>query len=135
LIESINNILKVIQIEKIQQIKLIVAQTWKFSLFQIISEEFNKGTPRPDIMKKVMQTDLRKYGKEINLILENIYKSAKILPAILLDQDEELAFYEAIKETLENKFSASIQIMKEEDAVSDKKAGRAIPGKPGITIE
>jgi len=135
LIESINNILKVIQIEKIQQIKLIVAQTWKFSLFQIISEEFNKGTPRPDIMKKVMQTDLRKYGKEINLILENIYKSAKILPAILLDQDEELAFYEAIKETIENKFSASIQIMKEEDAVSDKKAGRAIPGKPGITIE
>jgi len=135
LIESINNILKVIQLEKIQQIKLIVAQNWKFSLFQIISEEFNKGTPRPEIMKKVMRTDLRKYGKEINLILENIYKSAKILPAILLNQDEELEFYEAIKETIENKFSAYVQIMKEEDASSDKKAGRAIPGKPGITIE
>ena len=82
-----------------------------------------------------MQTDLRKYGKEVNLILENIYKSVKILPAILLNQKEELEFYEAIKETIEARFSASIQIVKEEDSPSEKKASRAIPGKPAIIIE
>jgi len=135
LIESINNILKVVQFEKLQQIKLIVAHSWKFSLFQLISEEFNKETPRPDIMKRIMQTDLRKYGKEVNIILENIYKSVKILPAILLNQKEELEFYEAIKGIIETKFSTSVQILKEEDSSSEKKASRAIPGKPAIIIE
>ena len=53
---------------------------------------------------------------------------------MILNQNEELEFYEAIKENLRMKFSANIEITKEK-GISEKKASQAIPGKPVILIE
>ncbi|NVM55185.1 MAG: leucine--tRNA ligase [Candidatus Helarchaeota archaeon] len=133
LISDVKNILKVIKIEKIRKIQLIVAKNWKYSLFKLISDEFKKGTERKELMKKIMQTDLRQYGKQVNILLNKILKNPNILPPIKLIQTDELDFYKAIEANLANKFSATIEILKEEET-SEEKAVQAIPGKPVIII-
>ncbi|HUY01082.1 MAG TPA: leucine--tRNA ligase [Candidatus Deferrimicrobium sp.] len=134
LISDIKNILKVIKLPTVQKIQLVVGNSWKFSFFKLISEELAKGTERKDLMKKIMQTDLKQYGKQVNNILSKIYSSPKTLPSINLSQTEELDFFKAIKENLENKFSTTFQILKEEES-SDSKAVQATPAKPVIIIE
>ncbi len=134
LISDINSILKVIKLPKISKIRLIVAQNWKTKLFNIIAEEFEKGTERKELLKTIMQTDLRQYGKQVNAIVNKILKSPKNLPTIILTQAEEMEFYENIKENLAKKFSATIEIIREEES-SEKKATQALPGKPVIIIE
>ncbi|MHA1132191.1 MAG: class I tRNA ligase family protein, partial [Candidatus Helarchaeota archaeon] len=134
LLSDINNILKVIKLSNITQIQLIVAQKWKLQLFNIIKAEFEKGTDRKHLMKKVMQTDLKKYGKQVNIIVNKILKSPKTLPPIILTQAEETAFYEAIKDIITAKFSTTLKIIKEEDS-TEPKAAQAIPGKPVILIK
>ncbi len=133
-ISDINSILKVIKTPKISKIQLIVAQPWKTHLFKKIQEEFDKDTDRKQLMKNIMQTDLRKYGKQVNAIVSKILKSPKTLPPIILTQAEEIEFYEAIKDTIATKFSATIELLKEEES-TQKKATQAIPGKPVILIE
>ncbi len=134
LISDVKNILKIIKITDMKNIKLIVAKNWKYQLFKLLSEELEKGTDRKELMKKVMQTDLRKHGKQVSKIINKVLTSPKIIPAIKLTQATEIEFYQAITSNLTDKFSTNIQIKKEEES-SEQKAINAIPGKPVIIIE
>ncbi len=134
LISDINNILKVIKIPNISSIRIILSQNWKFNLFQLISDELNKGTERKELMKKIMQTEMRQYGKQVNNIVTKILTTPKTLPPVLLNQNEELKFYQSIRDNIATKFSTTIEILKEEE-ISEKKATQALPGKPVIIIE
>ncbi len=134
LINDIKKILKIIKIEKIKKIKIIVAKEWKFSLFDLISNELQSGTQQKDLMKRIMQTEFRQFGKTVNSIVSKIKKNPRILPPVKLKHDDEFNFYNLIKDRISNKFIADVEILKEKD-VSDKKADLAIPGKPVILIE
>ncbi|MHA1264225.1 MAG: leucine--tRNA ligase [Candidatus Helarchaeota archaeon] len=134
LISDIKNILKVIKIQEIKTIQLIVANNWKYKLFSLVSDELNRGTARNALMKKVMQPSLRKYGKQINKIVNKILNNPNILPSIPLTQKDELAFYKAIGPNLAEKFATQILVEIEENS-SEQKAINAIPGKPVILIK
>ncbi|MFX1295900.1 MAG: leucine--tRNA ligase [Promethearchaeota archaeon] len=134
LISDINSILKVIKLPKITKIQLIVFHNWKNKLFNVIAKEFEKGTERTELMKRIMQTDLRQHGKQVNIIINKILKSPNTLPPVILTQTEEIDFYNAIKATLGKKFSTDFEIIKEEDS-SETKSSQAVPGKPVIIIK
>jgi len=134
LISDIKNILKIIKLTNLKKLKLIVAENWKYQLFKLISEELEKGTDRKELMKKIMQTNLRKHGKQVNKIINKVLTSPKIIPSIELTQATEIEFYKAITSNLAEKFSINIQIMQEDES-SEQKAINAIPGKPVIIID
>ncbi|MHA1268681.1 MAG: leucine--tRNA ligase [Candidatus Helarchaeota archaeon] len=132
-INDIKKILRIISVDNISSIKIIIGAEWKYKVYNIISKDFKNGLSKKEIMKKLMQTEYRRYGKQINVILNGVYNSPNILTSIEINQNDDLAFYNEIKCLIEEKFNASIEILKESDT-KEQKASQATPSKPAIII-
>ncbi|GIU68910.1 MAG: hypothetical protein KatS3mg002_0146 [Candidatus Woesearchaeota archaeon] len=113
--------------DSIQEIQLIVSEKWKYELFKKLKELNTRNIP--EIIKKLMTTELRNYGQEITKMLPKFIDK---IPDIILDQESERMFFEENKIFLEKEFSCNVTILISEKS-SEKKS--AIPGKPAIIIK
>ncbi|HSU72950.1 MAG TPA: class I tRNA ligase family protein, partial [Candidatus Binatia bacterium] len=127
---DVRTVLKVAKIEKPKTITLFVAASWKHELGMLVREHVAKGTRNPgDIIKAVMQTDLKKHGNDVpRLITKFIEKPVSILTA-----EQEIAALKDHTKQLEQDFGCSVAIVKEVDA-QEPKAKQALPGKPAILV-
>ncbi len=133
-IDDIKNIKQVLNKENIDQIRLIIAEEWKFRFYEKLLHLLEKKRNQQEILKELMsQDEFRSHGKFIsnmvNLILKNIGK----YPEFSLTQKEEYSFFSDIKPILEDKFEATLNIVLEEDS-NKKKASKSLPGRPSILI-
>jgi leucyl-tRNA synthetase len=129
------DILHVLELAKIpnpKEIELIVSESWKYSLFSKMKEIIDGQTRNPaDIIKQLMQTDLKRYGQEIIKIVPRFVDK---LPEQILSQKEELSAFEEIKKQLEEEFKCKFKIVKAEDS-KEPKGKLAIPGRPTIILK
>jgi leucyl-tRNA synthetase len=134
-IEDIKNIKQVLNKESIEQIRIIIAEDWKFDFYGKFLDLLQETRNQQKIMKKLMNDDqFRQHGKfinqKVNLILKNIGK----YPDFSLTPKQEFDFFNDIKPILEDKFDTEVKIALEKE--SDKsKASKALPGRPSILIE
>ncbi len=117
---------------KIRAIILCVADTWKYDFLSrfknIIIREFNQK----EIFKKIMSFEnLKKHGKEINILIPKLIKDRSKIPRIVLSQEKDIEWITEKIPLLEIKFKTKI-ILKKEDTY--KKANKAMPSKPAISI-
>ncbi|TFG00511.1 MAG: leucine--tRNA ligase [Promethearchaeota archaeon] len=134
IIDDIKNIKQVLNKESIEQIRIIIAEEWKFKFYQKFLELLQKTRNQQKIMKELMNgKEFKQHGKfinqKVNLILKNIGK----YPEFVLSPEDEFKFFNDIKLILEDKFDADLKITLEKQS-DKKKASQSLPGRPSILI-
>ncbi len=114
----------------ISKISIYIADEWKYKLYKEIKKAMEKTQDINGIMKMVMKTEFRKYGKYIS---KNLKTMVKQMPSIVTSAKEE-------KKEIENAFKKIIDfkcnvIIKDEKEADEKTNKRSLPGKPAIVIE
>ena len=84
-------------------------------------------------MKKVMATELKKYGNEISRMLPKLVQDASKIPQFVLDQKSELEIFKEAVEIYKEEMKAEFEVLREEDS-KEQKARQAMPLKPAILI-
>ncbi|MHA1146901.1 MAG: leucine--tRNA ligase [Promethearchaeota archaeon] len=132
--ESINNIKSIIKRDKLEEIKIIIADQWKYDfnaiLIPLVSEQKNHG----EIMKEIMRNAAFKpHGKFIGQTITRVLKNIGKFPNITLSANDELAFFTDIKSIIEKKYNSKVRIILEKKS-KEQKASQAYPGRPAIVI-
>jgi leucyl-tRNA synthetase len=132
--DDIKEILKVAHITSPETIHIIVAAEWKFELAAVFRQKFARTKDRGQIMKALMSTDLKRYGKQVNVILGKYLDDPSLAPSIEVDAQEEFDFLNNAVSILESNFNCAIEISSEEDS-KERKAASALPGRQSIIVD
>lgn len=132
LLEDIRNVSELAKLDKIKRIRIFFAEDWKYRLFDLVEQELKETDNPKQIIQKVMQTDLKKHGKEIIKFLPKILQK-RALPSFLDKETEEEAIRDA-KGFLEEEFNSEI-IIHQNPEKDMPKSKQAMPGKPAILLE
>ncbi len=130
---DVNDVLKLTRILKPMAIKLFVADQWKHDFYKEVKARFEKTKNPGDIIKALMQTDLRKHGEFVSKMTPKLITEPGRFPLHILGQKRELAAFQAVKDDLAKEFSCSVEIAREQDS-QEPKAKNALPGKPAIVV-
>jgi leucyl-tRNA synthetase len=130
LVEDINQVQKLAKIEKLNKIKFIVANEWKFEFIKkfkdLIEVERNVGI----LIKSLLD---KEHAKEISALVPALLKNPAKVPLIVLTQKEELKIIEEAKKRFEERFNCKVEVEIAEKS-SEAKAGNAMPGKPAVIV-
>ena len=138
LYSDVSEIIKLVK-KKPSKIKLILAADWKRKLYEKLIEAFGESSLNMSSAMKVAMSDqeIRKFGKQVQQIVQKIVKNRKLLPPVIITKDDEIETFSEAREFLENEFGCKVEIV-EEESVEDpnevKKAKQSLPLKPGIII-
>ncbi|MFH0875806.1 MAG: class I tRNA ligase family protein [archaeon] len=130
---DINVVLKLSGIAQPKNITLIVSPEWKYDLFAQLKIMLDETRNTGEIIKRLMSTDLRKYGGDITKIVPKVIQDPSKIPSGITSQDEEYNVLLAAKEKLESSLKTNI-IIEIAEKSAEKKAGQAMPGKPAIVV-
>ena len=134
-IDDINSIKLIMKKEKLEEIKIVIADEWKFKFYSILMDQIEKTKNQGEIMKVIMkESELKPHGKAIGQTLGKILKNVGKFSKITLSPSEELSFFEDIKPIIEKKFSCPVNITFETDSKKLKKAAQSLPGRPALII-
>jgi len=134
IIDSINHIKQIIKKDAIKNIKIIIADQWKYDfnekMMTMVEETKNQG----EIMKALMKEEkFKPQGKFISQMVNKALKNVGKFSTVTLSTEQELNFFTDIKPILEQKYECNVEILIENDAES-KKASQAYPGRPALLI-
>ena len=87
--------------------------------------------PKNLIAEVMKDSDMKKIGKEASKYAQQLMKTP-VLYDVLAPKEELLAFTNSI-DILKEEFGCVVEVVFADDSKSDK-AGKAVPGKPGIEI-
>ncbi len=134
--DDIKSIQSILNKDKLSQITLIIADEWKFKLYEILMSLVDNTHNQGEIMNVIMkEADLKPRGKLISQIIARILKNIGKYSKVCLSTDEEFKFYSDIKQIIEKKYGCNLIISHEKNEKGNKKASQALPGKPAIIIE
>ncbi len=131
---DVNTIIKIAKIEKPKKVVLIVSPGWKYELVKLLKKKLKKTRDFKEILKAVMGTELKRYGKDITKILPGLIKDPSKLPTSDIDQKTETQILDKVMGGLVEEFNAEFDFVLAEDS-KEGKAKQAIPGKPAILVE
>lgn len=130
---DINGVLKLTKILKPMAIKLFIAEQWKSDFYKEFKAQFEKTKNPGDIIKLLMQTELREHGDVISKMVPKLINEPARIPPIILGQKKELAAFQSFKDQLAKDYGCSVEIVKEQDS-REPKAKNALPGRPAIVV-
>ena len=131
---DIGDILQILDKGSPESIDLFISAGWKYAFVRAFLEQFEKTTDFGAIMKSMMTVpELRPHGKDIKKLLTGYLKKPSLAPEMLLGPENELEFFDRMREILSHRFSAEVTVLPEGDA-REPKAAKALPGKPAIII-
>lgn len=128
------NVIQLAKISSPKKINIIVAENWKYSLFLMLKEQLQKTRDFSAILKIIMASELKKYGKIIPPIVQRLLKEPSKFPAVIYDQEKELSFLLKSEAQFKKETSCTVKFVKEQDSEVSK-AKQALPGKPAIIVE
>ena len=134
-IDDINSIKNIMKKEKLDEIKIIIAEEWKFKFYSVLMTLIEKTKNQGEIMKIIMkESELKPHGKAIGQTVGKILKNVGKYSKISLSTSEELSFFKDIKPIIEKKFNCPVYIAFEKDSKELKKAAQSLPGRPALII-
>ncbi|MGM5482872.1 MAG: leucine--tRNA ligase [Nanobdellota archaeon] len=132
LINDINTAKRLAKLDKIKKVKIILSTSWKYNLFDKLSEIVSPNCNPKDLIQKVMSTDLKQYGQQVMKIIPKIAKAGKVPD--YLAKSAEIKIIQQAKEFVASEFDSQIEIL-DADTSDEKKGNQAMPGKPAIILE
>jgi leucyl-tRNA synthetase len=134
-VESINHIIHIIKKENIDKIIIIIADDWKFNLFEELLQQVKHSKDQGKILKVLMKKEhFKKNGKVISQIVSSVLKNLGKFQPSPIQSSEEFLFFNEISSMLETKYDANVNVLKEIDS-KDPKALKSLPGRPAIIIK
>jgi leucyl-tRNA synthetase len=121
---DIKAVMKLLNKEKLNELTLFTSPDWKYKVYDMVKKD--------KILKDIMATPMKKYGKEIVGYVQKLEKRKPLISLTLSAKDEQAIIKQNIKE-IENEFDCSVEIKLAEDS-KEGKARSAEPEKPGILI-
>ncbi len=138
LVENVRaDILSVLQLAKIENpknISLFVANPWKFKMLSIIKTKLEVTRIPGEIIKELIQSELKQYGNEIVKIVPRIIADPSKIPKILLSTEIEFNNLKESISYLSKEFKCDIVVILETDS-KEAKAKQAMPAKPAILVK
>ncbi|MFH1589115.1 MAG: leucine--tRNA ligase [archaeon] len=131
---DIITLLNLLKIKKVNTIKLFVSPKWKYDFFKTFKKEIAKTRDVGLIMKSIMNTPLKKQGKDVSKMIPALVKDPSKVPAVVLDQKIEEKQLNDYKKVLEKDFKCKVTV-ELADKSNEPKAKNANPGKPAIIVE
>jgi leucyl-tRNA synthetase len=132
-ISDINEIIKLVK-KKPKRITLLISESWKYKLADIIRKADDKRDFKSIIKKAMTVKEIKEHGKEATKIVQAVANDVSKLLPVKISQKDELAFFSESEEFIEREFECPVETIKAEDS-DEAKARAALPGKPGILIE
>lgn len=131
-----NDMISILELTKIKptNITLFISDGWRYRLFSEVKSLLEKTRNSRDIIKAIMQTELKRYGQEITKILPKIIQDPSKIPIVMLNQGTEAKVLKRNIKLLEKEFRCSIIIEQAQNAKHEK-AKQAMPGKPAILLQ
>lgn len=130
---DIDNVLNLAEIQKPSKITIIIAEEWKNNLYDLFKKEFEHTKNSGEMIKKLMQTELRKHGELISKLIPKLISNPSEVPQFVIGQKKEFFILEAEKTSIAKKYNCAVEIIEEQDS-KEQKAKQAMPGKPAIII-
>jgi len=115
------------------EITLFVAEQWKYDFFSEFKKQFETVKNPGELVKVIMQTDLRKHGEFIVKMIAKLVKEPGIVPTFIAGQKAEIKIIKAAKGLLTKKYSCVVTVVKAQKS-TEPKARNALPGKVAILI-
>ncbi len=133
---TIDDVVAVTQLAKLTKLKqatIIVANDWKYNLLKKIKEQMQNTRNQGDIIRTLMQTDLKKHAEKIPQIVQKIIKDPSKIPQHISNQETDMQVLLDSKTFFEKELNCPVNIVLEQDS-SEQKATNAMPGKPAIVV-
>ncbi len=133
-ISDIRSVMDLLKKDKLEHIKIFVSLPWKYDFARRMKELLEKTRDSGAILKELMSSDLKVYGKEISKLVLAVVKDPSKLPHVVLDEDREFGALLESKSLFEKEFGCPVDIIKASESDAPK-AKNAMPGKPAILVE
>ncbi len=131
---DICRVLELAKLDKPSKVRLFISDAWKYDFVRQLKQELEKTRDVGSILKSIMSTGLKVYGQEISKLVPKLAADACKMPAVVMDQDKEVAVLEENRATLEKQFGCPVELVRAQEA-KEPKARQAMPGKPAILVE
>ncbi|NIA03922.1 MAG: leucine--tRNA ligase [Nitrospiraceae bacterium] len=135
-INDIQQIQKLTNIKRIKEVKVFIADNWKYQLAKMLRDILNENgeANQKEIIGKVMASDLRRYGKEAMGLISKYLKDKTKLSKLMNSSDVEFEVISDFEKLIRGQTGAEkISIIKE-GYTKEAKAKQALPSKPSILI-
>jgi leucyl-tRNA synthetase len=129
-VEDIRSVLKLVKIVP-KRIFIYVSAGWKYDFFRKLKAEMEKTHNIGMIMKNLAD---KEHAAEIARIVPFVVKDSSRLPSCVLDQNSEFATLMEAKPFMKKEFGLPVEILNADEQKTER-AGKAMPGKPGIEVE
>jgi leucyl-tRNA synthetase len=129
--EDVYSVLKLLNISKPNEIKLFVADKWKYELYDLLGKEMKETRDFGKLMASVMKHEhLKQHSKDVAKIIQKLMKTGaeKMIP-----REKELSALKESSEFLSSEFNAKVHVL-EADESKEEKARNAMPNKPAILV-
>ena len=114
---------------------LVIAEPWKYTLFNKVSKIMEKTRNVGEITKQVMQEEeFKKRSKQTVQIIQKIVKNPQLLIKEEITPEDEFSVIDEERQELEKEFNIEVKLEFEKNS-SYEKAKQAMPGKPAIILE
>lgn len=133
---TLDDVVAVTRLAKLQKLGLatiIVADDWKFLVFKKLKELLAHTRDPGEIIRSVMQSDLKKYSDKIPGIVQKLIRDPSKMPEYVGHQEAEVQLLIDSKEFFEKELCCEMKIVREQDS-KESKAVQAMPGKPAIIV-
>jgi leucyl-tRNA synthetase len=129
--KDIVSVLGLAKIEVPSEIRLFVADKWKYELFNVIKEKSLIIKNPSEMIKEVMKTELKKHGQDVMKLVPKLIDK---MPELVLDSDTEFEFLNDSISNLKEVFNCEF-IIEKASSSKEAKAKNANPGKPAILVK
>ena len=132
-IEDVNKVRGIAKIDA-KKLTLITASSWKYRFVKELKELMEHTYDPGDIVKRLMQTELKGRGEQVSKLVPRMLKNPSLLPVQVLDGEVERGVLSESAHALERELGMKIEVVSESQS-KHPKAGQALPGKPAIVLE
>ena len=132
--KDIVEIMKLVKIGKPEKITIFIADKWKYDFMNKLKEKMKETRNVNELLKAIMNTDLRIYSNEISKLMPKLLKDETRIPQIVLDQDSEFHALNDASEELALEFKCKVEVVVAEKS-SEIKAKQSLPGKVAILVQ
>lgn len=131
--KDIQSVLALAKDSRPRNATLFIAEPWKYDFITKLKASLETTRNPGEILKTIMDSDLKQHGKEIQKILPRLLKNPTSIPKEILSPEEEQAALEDAASFFKEEFNLDLKIEKAQES-QEQKANQSLPGKPAILL-
>lgn len=133
-LEDIQELLKVVGSEKINELVIVLPSRWKYDFLERIKSNLKTHGKLQQAIREALRQLPTESQKQAGSLIEIIVKNSEILDLLVNPDLEERALFDA-REFFEQVTQKKIIMLHEDEASDTSKARQALPARPAIIVK